>query len=218
MSRIVAFFDMDHTVLAASSGVLYLRYLLRHGQVGLPVLLRSLGNAILYRVGLLDYPSVMARLSKDSSGLGVSDLVDLCEHWFRESAVHHISATATERIAYHRDKGHLVVMLSAATPYLVAPVAHYVGCDEYLCTQLEVVDGKLSGNIVPPDCFGLNKVHWAQDCLAKNSGDLAATYFYSDSYSDLPLLELVGHPVAVNPDPRLRRVARARGWPIEAFM
>jgi phosphoserine phosphatase len=70
---------------------------------------------------------------------------------------------------------------------------------------------------VPPVCYGQGKVVWAERFAAEWDVDLAASYFYTDSISDLPLLERVGHPIAVNPDTRLRRLARARRWPVELF-
>jgi phosphoserine phosphatase len=82
---------------------------------------------------------------------------------------------------------------------------------------LEREDGRLTGRVTPPVCYGQGKVVWAERFAAEHDVDLDAGYFYTDSISDLPLLERVGHPVAVNPDPRLRRLADKRGWPIEQF-
>jgi phosphoserine phosphatase len=86
-----------------------------------------------------------------------------------------------------------------------------------MCTRLEAQDGRLTGRVVPPVCVGTGKIVWAERFAAEHDVDLSASFFYTDSISDLPLLERVGHPVAVNPDPRLRRLAAARGWPVERF-
>jgi phosphoserine phosphatase len=97
-------------------------------------------------------------------------------------------------------------------------MAEYLGFPgQYVCTYLEAEDGRLTGRIVPPVCYGPGKVVWAERFAAEHRVDLSASYFYTDSITDLPLLEQVGHPVAVNPDPRLRRLARRQGWPVEMF-
>ncbi|MGD8627079.1 MAG: haloacid dehalogenase-like hydrolase, partial [Anaerolineae bacterium] len=83
--------------------------------------------------------------------------------------------------------------------------------------RLISADGRLTGEIEPPPCYGQGKVVWAERFAREHAVDLSASYFYTDSISDLPLLERVGQPVAVNPDPRLRRLARARGWQITRF-
>jgi phosphoserine phosphatase len=82
---------------------------------------------------------------------------------------------------------------------------------------LVIVDDRMTGEVVDPPCYGEGKITWAQRYAAEHDGILAEAYFYTDSYSDQPLLELVGHPIAVNPDTRLRRLAQKRSWPIEKF-
>jgi phosphoserine phosphatase len=100
----------------------------------------------------------------------------------------------------------------------VEPLAAHLGFPgQYVCTHLESQDGHLTGHIVPPVCLGSGKVVWAERFAAEHYVDLSASHFYTDSITDLPLLERVGHPVAVNPDARLRRLARKRDWPIEMF-
>jgi putative phosphoserine phosphatase/1-acylglycerol-3-phosphate O-acyltransferase len=110
-----------------------------------------------------------------------------------------------------------VAILSAATQYVVEPVARAVGIEDVLCTRLEVKNGLFTGKVIEPACYGPGKVHYARQYAAQHGAELSDAYFYSDSDVDLPLLELVGHPVAVNPDKKLTAVARQRGWPIEDF-
>jgi len=117
----------------------------------------------------------------------------------------------------HRRQGHLVTLISAATPYVVGPLASHLGIEEYLCTRLEIVDGHFTGQIIEPGCYGPGKVHWAHEYAQRHDAGLAQAYFYTDSCSDRPLLELVGHPVVINPDPRLRTLAAQRSWPVESF-
>jgi phosphoserine phosphatase len=107
-------------------------------------------------------------------------------------------------------------LISASTQFAVQPVADHLHVD-FLCTQLLDRDDELTGEVVDPPCYGGGKVVWAQRYAAEHGADLRDAYLYTDSYSDRPLLDAVGHPVAVNPDGRLKRLARKRGWPIEMF-
>jgi HAD superfamily hydrolase (TIGR01490 family) len=141
-----------------------------------------------------------------------------CDRWFVEDVVPHIAAAGERRVAEHKARGHVVALVSASTQYVVEPMAAYLGIEgQFVCTHLESEDGRLTGDVVPPICYGAGKVVWAERFATEYNVDLGSSYFYTDSISDLPLLERVGHPVAVNPDPRLRRLAAQRGWKIERF-
>ena len=121
-----------------------------------------------------------------------------------------------DRGIFHRQQGHFVALISASTQFAVQPVAEYLHVD-FLCTQLIDRDDELTGEVVDPPCYGAGKIVWAQRYADRHGADLRDAYLYTDSYSDLPLLDAVGHPVAVNPDGRLKRLAQKRGWPIEMF-
>ena len=109
-----------------------------------------------------------------------------------------------------------MVLISASTQFAVQPVAEHLHLD-FLCTQLIDRDDELTGEVVDPPCYGAGKVVWAQRYADEQGADLRDAYLYTDSHSDQPLLDAVGHPIAVNPDARLKRLARKRGWPIEMF-
>jgi phosphoserine phosphatase len=101
---------------------------------------------------------------------------------------------------------------------LNARVAAHLNIPHVLCTEVQVDDsGALTGEYKRPACYGAGKVHWAEDFARRHGISLAHSHFYSDSFSDRPMLERVGHAYAINPDPRLKRFARARGWPIEEW-
>ncbi|MBC7234045.1 MAG: HAD family hydrolase [Chloroflexi bacterium] len=217
MTNIIAYFDMDRTLLSDSSGMLYMRYLWRRGEVNRRAMLRAYWYALLYKLGFFNYPAVAAKLASGLADNTEAETIAFCQRWFDEMAVHYVAQKAVQRMAEHRAQGHLVTIISASTPYVVGPLARHLGVEEYLCTRVEVVDGHFTGKIIPPPCYGPGKVYYAQEYAAKHGGDLSQAYFYTDSHSDLPLLELVGHPVAVNPDPRLKAVAQKRGWPVEYF-
>jgi len=217
MPNIIAYFDMDRTILSDSSGLLYMRYLWRRGQTNRRTMVLSSWYALLYKVGILNYPAMAAKLAASVSSSREEETRELCRRFFDEVAVNYIAAKAVECMNEHRDQGHLVTVISASTPYIVGPLASHLGIEEYLCTRLEVVGGRFTGKIIEPGCYGPGKVHWARDYAQRHAADLAQAYFYTDSCSDLALLEVVGHPVAVNPDPRLKGLAARRRWPVEYF-
>ncbi|MER3400447.1 MAG: HAD-IB family hydrolase [Thermoflexus sp.] len=214
---VAAFFDVDHTVLSVSSGQQWVRYLRRSGRMTWPVWWTFIGLALRYYLGLLEFPRANARLTAMIAGADAEAFREETRRWFEEWVRPYIAPGAVRRIAWHREQGHRLALVSAATEYVVRPLAEALDIPDHLCTRLEVVDGRLTGRVVEPPCYGPGKVYWVERYAAETGVDLARSYFYSDSYTDLPLLLRVGHPVAVNPDPRLRRLARRRGWPIERF-
>lgn len=214
---VAAFFDVDHTVLSVSSGRQWVRYLRRSGRMTWLMWWTFVWLALRYYLGLLEFPRANARLTAMIAGADAEAFREETRRWFEEWVRPYIAPGAVRRIAWHREQGHRVALASAATEYVVRPLAETLDIPDYLCTRLEVVDGRLTGRVVEPPCYGPGKVYWVERYAAETGVDLAQSYFYSDSYTDLPLLLRVGHPVAVNPDPRLRRLARRRGWPIERF-
>jgi HAD superfamily hydrolase (TIGR01490 family) len=173
---------------------------------------------LLYRTAIVDFGDVIAQLARSAAGEGDLEMRAFCDLWFRDDVLRYVSEEARRRIERHRAQGHRPVLLSAATQYVNRPLAEHLGLgDDFLCTRLETRNGRLTGRLVEPACYGTGKVHWAKRFAAEQGVDLSSSYFYTDSYSDLPMLRAVGHPVAVNPDARLRRHARRAGWPVLTF-
>lgn len=214
---VAAFFDMDRTILNDSSGRLYLRYLMQTGRIRAREWLRISRWFLWYALGFIDFPRAMMRMLMMSPGQKEEPLREEIDAWFEEWVAPHIAEAAVQRIAEHRALGHRLVVLSAATVYVVRPLAEGLNIPDYLCTHLEVKDGRFTGRLVEPVCYGPGKVLLAEQFAARNDIDLGQSYFYSDGYEDLPMLERVGYPVVVNPDHRLRRLAAQRGWPVESW-
>lgn len=106
------------------------------------------------------------------------------------------------------------MIISSATTYAVAPLARYLDVPHVLATQLEVRQGLFTGNYIEPLCFRHGKVFWAEKLAEELGEEIGRSTFYTDSITDLPLLERVGTRQVVNPDPKLRSLAKKRGWPI----
>jgi len=109
----------------------------------------------------------------------------------------------------------VLAVLSSSPTYVTQPLAKVLGIEEVLSTTFEVDGGEFTGRLVGPACVGPGKIHWAESLVARRELDFAQSWFYTDSYTDMPMLERVGNRVVVNPDPRLRLAAKKRGWPIQ---
>ncbi len=213
-----AFFDMDRTLLRDSSGRLYLKYLRATNRLSLRQWLVITYNVARYMLGTVEFPQLMGWLTAQVAGADEAEAWRLSREWFEAMLRHYIADGAREQVRWHQEQGHHVAIVSAATPFAVAPVAHSLGLgDSYLATRLEIVAGRFTGRLDQPACFGRGKLLLASTYAAQHGLDLRQSYFYSDSHDDLPLLEAVGHPVAVNPSRKLARIASERGWPVMFF-
>jgi len=210
-----AFFDLDYTLLNTSSGMTYIKECLK--QRRLPLWL--LGYVSLsYQLKRLDFGQAHARLITHIGRQGQTEAARFFEKLAADKILPRLTQAGQAKIAWHHRQGHQVVIISASIDELVKPVAAHLGLD-YLCTHLAAQNDHYTGGLGGPMCYGPGKVHWVKEWAAKNKLNFpqAIGYFYSDSVSDLPLLELAAQPVAVNPSRQLAKIARARGWPIERF-
>ncbi len=212
-----AFFDMDRTVVLANTGRLYARDLRRRGEIGLAASLRVGVVLLRYKLSLVDMNRVMNEAALSVKGWPEADMVSRCAEIFDRDVRPAISSAAVEAIESHRRSGHRIALLTASTQYMTRQLSECLGISDYLCTRLEVSEGHFTGACQQPLCFGEGKVTWAKRYADQHGIDLAASYFYTDSYSDLPMLEAVGHRRVVNPDPRLRLHAYRAKWPVLLF-
>jgi len=218
MGRSAAFFDLDRTVVACNTGRLLIGELRRRGEMPWLRTMRMMTWLARYYFGLIDVHAVANIAAADLEGQAADPLVERFGLWAEETVLPLLLPLARRRVEEHRQKGHYLALLTTAPTFIAGPVARALGCDEVISTQLEVVDGLFTGRVVPPPCFGAGKVTLAEVVAEREQLSLAESWFYTDSFSDLPMLERVGHQVVVNPDPRLRRAAQRRGWAVETWM
>ena len=215
--RIGAFFDMDKTIIAENSGAMYMRHRYENGDVTNWELAKGLGAYLRYKLGVLDIQAYTIELMRQFKGEREADLEALGLQLFEEMMLHAIYPEAARLIREHREAGHEVLIVSGAVRFVVEPLAEHLDIPHVLCTRLEVEDGRFTGRLIEPICFEEGKIYWIQQFIEERNIDLARSYFYTDSVTDTPLLELVGHPVVVNPDPMLYRAAVRRHWPVRLF-
>jgi putative phosphoserine phosphatase/1-acylglycerol-3-phosphate O-acyltransferase len=215
--RIGAFFDMDKTILSENSATLYMRHRYERGELTRGDLLRGLGAYIQYKLGILDLRSWTTDMMSQFSGQSEKDLAEQAIAWVEESVVDTIYPEAERLVDEHLAESHVVAIVSGATAFVVRPIADRLGIEHILYTRLEVENGLFTGRVIEPICFEEGKIYWLQQFIDEQRIDLAKSFFYTDSITDLPLLDLVGHPVATNPDPLLYRTAVKRRWPVRFF-
>lgn len=218
MTQIAAIFDLDETLLDASSGRLFFQYLRHSGQFSRFFHWRDswtvLSAVLLYRLGLLNATETMQRGARVAAGLPLDNFWPVVQQWFDEVVIHHIAPAAQERLAWHRTQGHIPVICSGSSQFSVVPVARHLQIEHFICTEWLCDETCMTGQIRQPIAYGAGKVHWMQQWATTHAVNLAQSYFYTDHISDRPLLETVAHPNAVNPDRHLAHLAAARGWPI----
>lgn len=213
----IAFFDMDYTLLSKSSSTLYVKYLAKRRMISLREAIGVMVVTLKYSLNILDFPKATSQLSRYVRGGDAGATKSLCDEWVRSDVINHIAPKALARLRDHEQRGHSVVLISASTQFVVKPIADYLGI-EYSCTELEIApNGKFSGRIVDHPCYGDGKRVWGERIASQKATPLSECWFYTDSYSDRPLMDVVGHPVAINPDSKLRNYAASKNWPIESF-
>jgi len=216
-NRIGAFFDLDRTLIARSSGELYIKVLREQGFLTRKDLAMIFLASILYRLNLLEPENLMKKFSHRFRGDSEQEMISFCKEWFQTTVKDYLYEDAIERVGEHREKGHTLAILTAATPYIAEPTGRFLGIEHALCTRLEVKDDLFTGEMILPICHGEGKLHWARRFCEERGIDLSRSYFYTDSISDLPVLLEVGHPVPVNPDLFLLREAKKRGWSVQTY-
>jgi len=218
-ARAAAFFDLDRTLIAGSSAFVFARAARRAGFVPAADFVRSTVRAIRFRLsGASDETTgaVRDQMLGAVTGLSQHDLISLNETVLPE-LLGMIRPEARALLEQHHAAGRSTYIVSASPVEIVEPLARALDMTAGIGTVGEVADGRYTGRLRGPFCYGPGKAEAIRSIASAQAIDLERSYSYSDSASDLPMMEIVGHPVAVNPDARLSRTARERGWPVVIF-
>ena len=216
---IAAFFDLDKTILGTSSTLAFTRPLYEQGLIKRADVVQSAYRQFIFTIAGADHDqteSMRQYLSTLVAGWDVKTLHKIVNDSLSEQITPTVHAEALELISFHKAQGHTVVIVSASGSEIVEPVAQLLGADFTIATELEVFNGKYTGQI-SFYAYGQNKASAITDFAQDRGYELSDCFAYSDSITDLPMLEVVGHPTAVNPDTELKDVAIDRSWPILRF-
>ena len=219
MTNSAAFFDLDRTLMSGSSAFYFGRAAYREGMLPLPRLLADGFNAVTFKLfGASDEKSeqLRDRILESVAGTEVQALLNLSPSVVEE-LLRKIRPEAQALLDMHEEAGRDVYIISASPIEVVGELARALELAGGMGTESEIVDGCYTGRLAAPFCYGEGKAEHIRKLAAEKGYDLAHCYSYSDSASDLPMMQIVGHPVAVNPDRALEAVAHRRGWPIVEF-
>lgn len=214
----LALFDLDNTLLTGDSDYLWGCFLAKKGLVDKHIYeeanLRFYED---YRQGTLDIHEFLSFALTPLAENNASDLRAIHKEFMEEHIKPVMNQAGIKKIEEHRSKGDHLVIITATNSFVTGPIAKAFGIDDLIATEPEMKNGQYTGKINGIPCFQDGKITKLNHWLKKTNMDLESSYFYSDSHNDLPLLEQVTYPVAVDPDQQLEEIATQRGWDIMSF-
>jgi HAD superfamily hydrolase (TIGR01490 family) len=214
-----AFFDLDKTVIAKSSALAFGRPFYRDGLITRRDVVKSAYAQLMFRLGGADeqqMAKIRDHVAKLCRGWQVEQVSQIVNETLEELINPYVYAEAAALIGEHRAAGRDIVVVSTSGEEMVRPIAQQLGITDVIATRMVVEDGRYTGEVAYY-AAGPTKAEAIRELAKERDYDLASSYAYSDSISDIPLLETVGHPTAVNPDRGLRRAASDRGWQVLEF-
>jgi HAD superfamily hydrolase (TIGR01490 family) len=211
----LAIFDLDNTLLGGDSDYLWGRYLAENAIVD-PQSYHDTNLAFYndYQSGQLDINAFLQFVFEPLAKNSMQDLLAWRADYLQQKILPIILPKGLELIEQHRQRGDTLLIITATNSFLTTPIAELLKIDHLIATDPEMLDGRYTGKVFGVPSFQHGKVERLQHWLAEHQQDLAGSYFYSDSHNDLPLLEQVDTPIAVDPDDKLAEVARQRDWKI----
>ncbi len=211
----LAIFDLDNTLLNGDSDHNWGEFLVEQGIVDKTVYQQA--NDLFYQQyqqGTLDNDAFLAFVLKPLSEHPLEQLQQWHQQFMQEKVQQMLLPKAQALLQKHRDQGHLLLIITATNAFITRPIAQLLGVDAILATEPEMIDGRYTGKYTGTACFREGKVTRLNEWLKETGLSLKGSYFYSDSHNDLPLLQQVDHPVAVDADAILTEHAQQHGWQI----
>ncbi|WP_447926384.1 histidinol-phosphatase [Vreelandella sp. EE27] len=211
----LAIFDLDNTLLSIDSDHAWGEFLLEQGAVD-PVAYREANDRFMaeYEAGTLDMAAFLEVALKPLAENSPEQLAAWHQQFMASKIEPHILAKGEDLLARHRTKGDTLLIITATNRFITGPIAERLGVDDLIAVEPEMVNGRYTGKVTGVPSYREGKVTRLQAWLETQDHTLDGTWFYSDSHNDLPLLEQVEHPVAVDPDDTLRQIAEERQWRI----
>lgn len=211
----LAIFDLDNTLLSIDSDHAWGEFLLEQGAVD-PIAYREANERFMadYNAGTLDMAAFLEMALKPLADNTPEQLAAWHQQFMASKIEPNILPKAEELLARHRTKGDTLLIVTATNLFITAPIAERLGVDHLIAVEPERIDGRYTGRVSGTPSYREGKVTRLEKWLHDQDLTMEGAWFYSDSHNDLPLLEIVEHPVAVDPDDTLRKVAEERQWRI----
>jgi len=210
----LAFFDLDHTITRSVSGReliagAYKRGLLSRDRLAVAIFL-SMG----YKLKLINPGKAISMMGSWLKGIPVKTIDHLSSEVFNDVLLPSIYPQIIDEIKLHRDANAGLVLLSSTIVPVCRKMEDHLGMDDSLCTELDAIDGILTGRTNGKYCFGEEKAVRMREYCEKNNSTLLDAWYYGDAFADLPALSAVGNPVCINPERKLEKIAKKNGWRI----
>lgn len=211
----LAIFDLDNTLLADDSDHLWGQFLATKGIVdGEAYEKENQRFYDEYKLGQLDIYEFLAFSLKPLADTDPDTLDGLHREFMTSQIMPIILSKSRDLLDKHRQQGDTLLIITATNRFVTEPIAKELGADHLLATDPEILEGRYTGRVTGTPCFQDGKVKRLNAWLASTHHNMMGSWFYSDSLNDIPLLELVENPVAVDPDDTLAQHAEMKGWPI----
>ncbi len=211
----LALFDLDNTLIAGDSDYEWGRWLVDKNKVD-KAYYQQMNDGFFrdYQTGTLDIYAYLEFALAPLAQIEPAELASLHQA-FMEQIIGPLWLPGAEKLlAKHRDQGDQLVIISATNRFIIEPICRKLGVEEIIATEPEIINGRYTGKVAGVPSYQQGKVERLLDWLKDRHESLEGSYFYSDSINDLPLLKLVDHAIAVDPDSKLTAEAEALGWPI----
>jgi len=216
--KVAAFFDFDRTLVEVESGRIGMKWLREHGMLPRGFLMRVLVASYLHKMRFISDERMVRIMLIFYRGRRLVDFQRGSEEFYAGYLKPHLAPNILAKLNFHREEGHLLVLISGSLRYLLEPVVKDLGFHVLFCTDLEEGgDGLLTGRSKGPICVGENKKLLTLKLAEQEGLDLAKSYAYGNDMVDLHLLELVGNPYVVEPNAPLEDVAHQRSWPVLTY-
>lgn len=211
----LAIFDLDNTLIGGDSDHAWGQFLVENHYVDAESYERQ-NDAFYedYKAGKLDIIAYQEFALAPLASFNSDQLAQMHSQFITTKITPMLLDKATKLIQEHQNQGHTLLIITATNRFITGPIAKLLGINHLIATEGEIIDGAYTGKVFGEPSFSTGKISRLRQWLSSQQETLEGSFFYSDSHNDLPLLEVVDNPVAVDPDPTLERIAKERQWPI----
>ena len=213
----LVFFDVDYTLIDGNSGLYATKRLIQHGLFKKRRLLQALYYTTAALIKDQNVTKIYQIALKDMIGMHIEEVLKIGQECLQKDLLKRLKNKAITLLKNHQKKGDHIVLLTSGSQMIMQNLAQHLGVDEFYCITPQTRNNIITAELSMPLCYAEGKIHYAKIAAQKNNLDLSEAYFYTDHHTDIPLLELVGHPHCVDPNGKLKRYALNKGWPVHYF-
>ena len=212
--KYVVFIDLDKTLLKVNSGKIFILSAYKQGLISFMSLLKAFFISVKYKLHIEEDTKIITKSIAGMSGLSEISIINLSKEIIKNTLIPLIRPSVIKETEYHKNRGGEIVLLSAALTYICEPIAEYTGIKHVICSETEVKNGILTGNLTGKICMGIEKKVRAERYCVQNSFNLSDAFCYGDSITDKYIMSVTGNPVCVEPDKKLKKLAIKNNWRI----